>query len=131
VLIILLVCCVLFLLFNILVRLHIYSLFPYTTLFRSNFRDFTIDQLLKIAKQMVAEREYELVPEAEWKLRTHLLKLRNKTYAQFSNARYVRDLIEHSIRMHATRLMNKETLTANDIIELTAEDFIFDTPVSP
>src|SRR5699024_11562229 len=41
-----------------------------------NFRDFTIDQLLKIAKQMVAEREYELVPEAEWKLRTHLLKFR-------------------------------------------------------
>jgi len=95
-----------------------------------NFRDFTIDQLLKIAKQMVAEREYELIPEAEWKLRKHLLKLRNKTYEQFSNARYVRNLIEHSIRMHATRLMNKETLTANDLIELTAEDFIFDAHVS-
>src|SRR5690625_7339170 len=79
-----------------------------------NFQDFTIDQLLKIDKQMVAEREYELIPEAEWKLRKHLLKLRNKTYEQFSNARYVRNLIEHSIRMHATRLMNKETLRSEE-----------------
>src|SRR5699024_12074347 len=116
VLIILLVCCVLFLLFNILVRLHIYSLFPYTTLFRSNFRDFTIDQLLKIAKQMVAEREYELIPEAEWKLRTHLLKLRNKTYAQFRSEEHTSEL-QSRFDLVCRLLLEKKKMVQKKVIK--------------
>lgn len=91
-----------------------------------NFKNFTIDQLIKIAKQMIEEREYQLSAEAEWKLHAHLLKVKNTANHNFANARYIRNVVEHSIRMHATRLMYKKEITAADLIQLTAPDLILD-----
>ncbi|GAA0444900.1 stage V sporulation protein K [Lentibacillus halophilus] len=87
-----------------------------------DFDDYDIDQLMNIAKQMVQEREYELTREAEWKLRTHLYKKKRETSVNFSNARYIRNVIEQSIRYHAVRLLNQEAFSANDLIYLTGAD---------
>lgn len=88
-----------------------------------NFPDYTIDQLIEIAKQMAAEREYVILPEAIHKIKNHLTqeKLLN---LNFSNARYIRNLIEKAIRFQAVRLVRRaRKLTKQDLINLTHEDF--------
>lgn len=91
-----------------------------------DFQDYEVDQLTEIAKQMVNDREYALTKEAEWKLRTHLYKKKQETQRNFSNARYVRNVIEHSIRLHAVRLLNKESFSVDDLIQLTGNDLSLD-----
>ncbi|WP_234982522.1 stage V sporulation protein K [Ornithinibacillus halophilus] len=91
-----------------------------------DFPDYEVDQLMEIARRMASEREYKLTKEAEWKLRNYLYKKQNETLRNFSNARYVRNVIEHSIRMHAVRLLYKNEFASDDLILLTGKDIIFD-----
>lgn len=87
-----------------------------------DFEDYKVDQLMDIAKQMASEREYQLTKEAERELRTHLFNKTQETNRNFSNARYVRNVIEHGIRMHAVRLLCKDNYLTEDLIKLTRED---------
>src|SRR5690625_7215603 len=98
----------------LLINPGLQSRFP----FRLDYKDFTVDELIAIAKQMVAEREYEMTMSAEWKLRTHLLRKTVDIDWNFSNARYVRNLIEHSIRIQAVRLMGKDHVSIEDLVQL-------------
>ncbi|MFC4557207.1 stage V sporulation protein K [Virgibacillus kekensis] len=91
-----------------------------------DFQDYEVDQLTRIAKQMVSDREYELTREAEWKLRSHLYKKKQETHRNFSNGRYVRNVIEQSIRQHAVRLLNREKFSVDDLVKLTAQDLSID-----
>ncbi|WP_106498554.1 stage V sporulation protein K [Lentibacillus sp. Marseille-P4043] len=90
-----------------------------------DFQDYDVDQLMNIAKQMVSLREYQLSQEAEWKLQTQLSKKTREGERNFSNARYVRNVIEHSIRRHAVRVLCKDHYTADDLIRLTGSDLTF------
>lgn len=91
-----------------------------------DFEDFKLDQLIDIAKQMFHQREYELTVEAEWKLRKHLYKKMQDPERNFSNARYVRNIIEHSIRMHAVRILSHKNFSYHDLIKITELDLQFD-----
>jgi len=91
-----------------------------------DFQNYDVDQLMKIAKQMVVEREYQLTKEAEWKLQTHLVKQTQTNIRNFSNARYVRNIVEHAIRLHAVRLVSKDQFSAEDLIQLTGNDLCFE-----
>src|SRR5699024_5385100 len=70
-----------------------------------DFADYDVDQLMDIAKQMAGEQEYQLTKKAEWKLRTHLYKQIEEVESNFSNARYVRNIVEYAMRMQAVRLL--------------------------
>ncbi|WP_245831810.1 stage V sporulation protein K [Oceanobacillus senegalensis] len=87
-----------------------------------NFEDYEVNELLQIAKQMAAQREYQLTKEAEWELRNHLYKKTQEQLRNFANARYIRNVIEHSIRLHAVRLLEENRYSENDLIHLTAKD---------
>ncbi|APC48547.1 stage V sporulation protein K [Virgibacillus halodenitrificans] len=91
-----------------------------------DFEDYEISQLMKIARQMAAEREYRLTKEAEQELRMHLYKKTQEKARNFSNARYVRNVIENAIRLHAVRLLKRNNLTTDDLITLTEKDLLFD-----
>ena len=91
-----------------------------------DFKNYDVSQLLKIAKQMVTEREYQLSKEAEWKLRAQLVKQIQENQRNFSNARYVRNVIEHAIRMHAVRLISKNKISADELVRLHEVDFHFE-----
>src|SRR5690625_376412 len=91
-----------------------------------DFQNYDVDQLMKIAKQMVVEREYQLTKEAEWKLQTHLVKQTQANIRNFSNARYVRNIVEHAIRLHAVRLVSKDQFATEDLIQLTGNDLCFE-----
>lgn len=91
-----------------------------------DFPDFDINQLVDVAKNMVSEREYRFTKEAEWKLRSHLILKKQENEHNFANARYVRNILEHSIRKQAVRLLCKSHITTDDLILLTGADFKFD-----
>ncbi|MCI3987823.1 stage V sporulation protein K, partial [Bacillus vallismortis] len=69
-----------------------------------DFPDYSVNQLMEIAIRMFAEREYHLSQEAEWKLKYYLMTVKSTTSPiKYSNGRYVRNVIEKSIRAHAMR----------------------------
>ncbi|WP_100010884.1 stage V sporulation protein K [Lentibacillus sediminis] len=87
-----------------------------------DFDDYSVSHLMEIARQMAAEREYKLSREAEWELRSQLLRTTALTVRNFANARYVRNVIETAIRKHAVRLLGKEDATPAELMELSLED---------
>ncbi|MHA6251210.1 AAA family ATPase [Oceanobacillus sp. CAU 1775] len=86
-----------------------------------DFSNYKIDELMKITKQMVKDREYYLTKAAEERLKIILLK--NINDRNFSNARLVRNIVEKAIRQQAYRLVQNEKFQPEDIINLSAEDF--------
>ncbi|MFB5675679.1 AAA family ATPase [Paenibacillus terreus] len=71
------------------------------------FPDYTIDQLIQISELMAKERDYILMPQTIFKLKQHLITAKEESLHNFSNARYVRNVIERSIRHQAVRLLNQ------------------------
>lgn len=90
--------------------------------FHIPFYDYNADQLMKIAKQIMNEQGFEMTKKAESKLKEHFLHVCIHRPAHFANGRYVRNLVEQSIRKQSLRLLNKPTHTLEDLIKLTADD---------
>ncbi|WP_454191727.1 AAA family ATPase [Paenibacillus sp. Marseille-Q7038] len=82
------------------------------------FPDYSIDQLIQISELMAKERDYILMPQSILKLKQHLLEEKNDTSQAFSNARYVRNIIEKSIRHQAVRLLNQYSSGSPGKLEL-------------
>lgn len=72
-----------------------------------DFPDYSIDQLIQISEGMAKDRDYILMPQAILKLKQHLLKEKCQSEHLFSNARYVRNVIERSVRHQAVRLLSQ------------------------
>lgn len=86
-----------------------------------NFPDYHKPELLQIAEQMCAKRQYQLTPEAK----DALLKLLNppqENPESFGNARTVRNIIEKAIRRQAVRLVAKNNTTRDDLILIEPGD---------
>ncbi len=84
------------------------------------FPDYSIDQLLQIGELMLKEREYMMLPATVFKLREQLLQAKMTEMFSFSNARFVRNILEKAIRHHAVRLLNQYTETSPSKQELMA-----------
>jgi stage V sporulation protein K len=93
-----------------------------------DFPDYSVDQLMQIAEMMVKEREYVLLPQTELKIRQHLTQEKQNNSMSFSNARYVRNVIERAMRHHAVRLLNQHTQqpSKQDLMMIRPEDVRFD-----
>jgi stage V sporulation protein K len=98
-----------------------------------DFSDYTIDQLIQISELMAKDRDYILMPQAILKLRQHISQEKTEGLHAFSNARYVRNMIEKSIRNHAVRLL-KQYENSNpgkqELMTLRTEDFRFESKSS-
>lgn len=90
--------------------------------FHHQFRDYSVDELLQIARQLAKERQYKLTEHAQWKLKRHLQKEVGKKDRHFANGRYVRNIIEKAIRAQAMRLITRPKLQYDDLIYLDAKD---------
>ena len=95
-----------------------------------NFQDYSNDELVKIARGMAQDRDYQMSIEAELKLKNHLERHRAANRHAFSNARYVRNIIEKSIRKHAVRLLNSEHFDRQQLMTLLAVDMHLDDEAS-
>lgn len=99
-----------------------------------DFPDYTVDQLMQIAEVMVKEREYTLSPGSEMKLRQHLTQEKTNSEIIFSNARYVRNTIEKSMRHQAVRLLHQHQPphqpSKQELMLIRPEDIRFDRKTS-
>lgn len=92
-----------------------------------DFPDYTIDQLMEIAGRMLVEREYAFSREAEKKLRDHLIWVKSiLSPMSFSNGRYVRNIIEKSIRSQAMRLLMVNSYDRHELMTLRSNDLVFE-----
>ncbi|WP_075980843.1 stage V sporulation protein K [Bacillus massilinigeriensis] len=92
-----------------------------------DFPDYTVDQLMEISDRMLKEKEYTLSHEAEKKLREHLIwKKSIMSSINFSNGRYVRNVIEKSIRAQAMRLLLQNHYDRHELMTLRSNDLIFE-----
>jgi stage V sporulation protein K len=91
-----------------------------------DFPDYSIDQLMEISQRMLKEREYSLSHEAERKLRDHLVSIKSTLGpAAFSNGRYVRNVIEKSIRAQAMRLLMQNQYDRHELMTIRSNDLVF------
>jgi stage V sporulation protein K len=89
-----------------------------------DFNDYSVQQLMLIADLMVKEGQYLFAPQTEMKLRQHLSEEKLNGGYSFSNARYVRNLIEKAIRHQAVRLLQQRSSspTKQELMLLRPED---------
>lgn len=93
-----------------------------------DFPDYSVDQLMDISKRMLKARQYVYSVDAERKLRDHLHYITNVIHLKsFSNGRYVRNVIEKSIRAQAMRLLMADQYERRDLMTIRSDDLVFDT----
>ncbi|AVX20640.1 MULTISPECIES: AAA family ATPase [Carboxydocella] len=86
-----------------------------------SFPDYSIDELMLIAEQMLKQRQYDFTPQAKERFKEQLKNLPPTTIVN-GNARLVRNYIEKLIRCQAVRLVKKEIVTRDDLILITEDD---------
>jgi stage V sporulation protein K len=91
-----------------------------------DFPDYSVDQLMEISKRMLSEKEYQLTRDAELELKNHLKELLQKGQRSFSNGRYIRNVIEKTIRAQAMRLLLRETYDRTDLMTIIKHDLDFE-----
>lgn len=92
-----------------------------------DFPDYSIIQLMDIGQRMLKEREYTFSHEAEKKLREHLIWVKTVLNPiSFSNGRYIRNVIEKSIRAQAMRLLMQNTYDRHELVTIRSNDLVFE-----
>ena len=77
--------------------------------------------------KIIIEKEYMFSLDAERKIRNHLIWLKSvMTPKNFSNGRYIRNMIEKAIRVQAMRLLLDNSYERNELQLLKASDFEFE-----
>ncbi|MBS4189328.1 stage V sporulation protein K [Bacillus sp. FJAT-49705] len=92
-----------------------------------DFPDYSVVQLMEIGDRMLKEREYTLSHEAEKKLRDHLLWIKTQLNPiSFSNGRYIRNVLEKSIRTQAMRLLMQNSYDRHELVTIRSNDLVFE-----
>lgn len=86
------------------------------------FPDYIDEELFQIALHMYEERDYQLSHRCRWKLKQQLADFVRSRHPYSGNARYVRNLVEKSIRWQALRIVDKENHTRKDLIIIEDSD---------
>lgn len=87
-----------------------------------DFPDYSQQELLAIAEQLCARRQYRLVPPTKLALAKMLLPPAGHSDDNFGNARTVRNIIEKALRRQAVRLVAKSSLTREELMIIEPGD---------
>lgn len=92
-----------------------------------DFPDYTVEELLKIAKLMLEEQQYQLTPNAEVALTEYIKKRKEKPL--FANARSVKNALDRARMRQANRIFDSrgQVLTKKELVNLGAEDILQST----
>lgn len=92
-----------------------------------DFPDYTVEELLKIAKIMLDEQQYQLTPEAEIALAQYIQKRKEKPL--FANARSVKNALDRARMRQANRIFDSrgQLLTKKELVNIEAEDILQST----
>lgn len=86
------------------------------------FEDYTSEELFQIALQLYQERDYEPTGRCRWKLQQTLIDFSRNKHPYSGNARFVRNLVEKSIRLQALRLVDRSDLLRKELITIQEQD---------
>lgn len=86
------------------------------------FEDYTVEEQLAILDHMCEEQEYIITDEAKNFVSAYLSNRMERGVENFANARDVRNLLETIISFQATRLVDMESLTKEELQMLTIDD---------
>jgi hypothetical protein len=89
-----------------------------------DFPDYSAEELLAIAKLMLAEQNYRFSPDCEKAFASYIKK--RMTMEHFANARSVRNALDRARLRQANRLFasSGRKLTKRDLMTLEAEDIL-------
>ena len=92
-----------------------------------DFPDYTVDELLKIAKLMLEEQQYQLTIDAEIALTSYITKRKEKPL--FANARSVKNALDRARMRQANRIFDSrgQVLTKKELVNLEADDILQST----
>nr|YP_874365.1 CbbX [Phaeodactylum tricornutum]ABK20588.1 Rubisco expression protein [Phaeodactylum tricornutum]QHR85542.1 Rubisco expression protein [Phaeodactylum tricornutum] len=92
-----------------------------------DFPDYTVEELLKIAKLMLEEQQYQLTPDAESALTQYIQKRKEKPL--FANARSVKNALDRARMRQANRIFDSrgQVLTKKELVNLEAADILQST----
>jgi probable Rubsico expression protein CbbX len=92
-----------------------------------DFPDYTVEELLKIAKIMLEEQQYQLTPQAEIALTEYIKKRKEKPL--FANARSIKNALDRARMRQANRIFDSrgQVLTKKELVNLEAEDILQST----
>ncbi|NLZ54950.1 MAG: AAA family ATPase [Thermoanaerobacteraceae bacterium] len=87
------------------------------------FNDYSVDELMQIAKMMVDKRQYKFSPDALIKFERLLHNSKNDINCdKLGNARLVRNIIEKALRRQALRLVSQKRISREDLLQIQPED---------
>ena len=92
-----------------------------------DFPDYSVDELLQIAKLMLQDQQYQLTPDAEVAL-TEYIK-RRKQRPLFANARSVKNALDRARMRQANRIFDSrgQVLTKKELVNIEAQDILQST----
>lgn len=89
-----------------------------------DFPDYTTEELLKIAKLMLEEQQYQLTSDAETALEKYITKRKEKPL--FANARSVKNALDRARMRQANRIFDSrgQILTKKELVNIEANDIL-------
>ena len=92
-----------------------------------DFPDYSVDELLQIAKIMLDDQQYKLTPQAEAALSEYIKK--RKEQPLFANARSMKNALDRARMRQANRIFDSrgQVLTKKELVNLEAEDILQST----
>lgn len=92
-----------------------------------DFPDYSVEELLQIAKLMLEDQQYQLTPQAEVALAEYIKKRKEKPL--FANARSVKNALDRARMRQANRIFDSrgQVLTKKELVNLEAQDILQST----
>nr|YP_009496485.1 rubisco expression protein [Actinocyclus subtilis]AWT39198.1 rubisco expression protein [Actinocyclus subtilis] len=92
-----------------------------------DFPDYTTEELLKIAKMILEEQQYQLTPDAEVALTNYINVRRQKPL--FANARSIKNALDRARMRQANRIFDSrgQVLTKKELVNIEAQDILQST----
>ena len=92
-----------------------------------DFPDYSVEELLEIAKLMLEEQQYQLTQDAEFALIEYIKKRKEKPL--FANARSIKNALDRARMRQANRIFDSrgQILTKKELVNLEAEDILQST----
>jgi hypothetical protein len=92
-----------------------------------DFPDYSVEELLKIAKMMLEDQQYQLTYDAEIALVEYIKKRKEKPL--FANARSVKNALDRARMRQANRIFESrgKVLTKRELVNIEAADILQST----
>ena len=92
-----------------------------------DFPDYSTDELMKIAKLMLEDQQYQLTPDAEIAFQQYIDRRKQKPL--FANARSIKNALDRARMRQASRIFESrgQVLTKKELVNLEAQDILQST----